>query len=202
MPSVEYFAHWLHHETMMIEAFEHYQKRSWRNKTCILSPGEPHALTIPLQKGKHQQLPIREVRIAYDEPWMDKQAQALQTAYGKTAFGEEILEGVIPILQFGLEHLWDLNLALLNYIISLLPGNWEYAFTKEFEKEYAQDIIDLRQGIASGVTLMHSIPTYPQVQRIGKTFQPNLTILDVLCHLGPGTLDYLEQYAAKLYPTV
>jgi hypothetical protein len=202
MPSVEYFAHWLHHGTAILEACEHYQKRTWRNRTCILSATEPLALTIPLQKGKHQQLPIQDVLIAYDESWMDKQAQALQTAYGKTAFGNEILEGVIPILQFGMERLWDFNLALLNYIISLLPGNWEYEFSKEYKKEYPADVIDRRQGIASGVTHIDSIPTYPQVQRIGKTFQPNLTILDVLCHLGPGTLDYLERYAAKLHPTV
>ena len=199
MPSVEYFAHWLHHDTMTIEACEHYQKRTWRNRTAILSPSDPLMLTIPLQKGKHQQLPIQEVRIAYDEPWMNKHVQALQTAYGKTAFGDEILDGILPIVQFGTEKLWDFNLSCLNFIISLLPGKWDYGFTQEFEKIYPNNVRDLRNGVPAGTTSLQLINGYLQVQRMGQPFQPNLTILDVLCHLGPNTSEYLHTYAAKLY---
>jgi hypothetical protein len=37
-----------------------------------------------------------------------------------------------------------------------------------------------------------------QVQRLDGTFQPDLSILDVLFHLGPGAGDYVDRYARLL----
>lgn len=146
---------------------------------------------------------IREVIISFDEPWPEQHIRSLQTAYGKTAFAEEVLEGVFDILIRDTTKLWDLNLRLLDYITSLVPGSWKYSFTHDFEKEYPNDKLDLRGGIPAGLTGIssQSLPHYQQVQRLHQSFQPNLSILDVLCHLGPGTTDYLAQYAAQLYST-
>lgn len=201
IPSIEYFAHWIQHGEILIEAHENFQKRTWRNRTCILSPGDPLLLTVPLQKGKHQQMNIRDVLISYAEPWPELHVRSLQTAYGKTAFAEEVLEGIFMNINSGKESLWELNIALLDYLTSLLPGDWTYSFTKHFEKNYPKEIYDFRSGIPAGITGIsdQKIPQYPQVQRLHQSFQPNLSILDVLCHLGPGTMDYLSRYAAQLY---
>ena len=144
---------------------------------------------------------IREVAISYDEPWPEQHIRSLQTAYGKTAFAEEVLEGVFDILASNPRQLWDLNISLIDYLTSLIPGSWKYSFTNVFEKNYSGESFDLRGGIPSGITGIssQSLPQYPQVQRLHQSFQPNLSILDVLCHLGPGTTDYLSQYAAQLY---
>ena len=203
IPSAEYFAHWLHHGEIQIEAHENFQKRTWRNRTCILSPGVPLLLTVPLQKGKHQQLNIRDVRIAYDEPWPEKHIRSLQTAYGNTAFAEEVLEGLFEILAVEKERLWDLNFLLIDYLTSLIGGHWKYSVTPTFMISYPNEVIDFRKGIPAGESNIpiEAIPNYPQVQRLHQSFQPNLTILDALCHLGPGTMGYLARYAAQLYPT-
>ncbi len=203
IPSIEYFAHWLHHEKICIEAHENFQKRSWRNRTCILSPGKILTLTVPLQKGKHQQLNIQGVKIAYDEPWPEKHIRSLQTAYGKTAYAEEALYGIREILDSKKEKLWDLNLALLDYLTFLMRGSWKYSFTNNFISNYPDEVSDFRYVLPAGKTRLpiEALPTYPQVQRLQQSFQPNLTILDALCHLGPGTMDYLTRYAALLYPT-
>jgi len=144
---------------------------------------------------------IREVVISYDEPWPEQHIRSLQAAYGKTAFAEEVLDGLFDILASHPGQLWDLNISLLDYITSLVPGTWTYSFTHSFEKNYSKEDYDLRGGIPSGITGISSqhLPLYPQVQRLHQSFQPNLSILDVLCHLGPGTTDYLAQYAAQLY---
>lgn len=144
---------------------------------------------------------IREVVISYDEPWSEQHMRSLQTAYGKTAFAEEVLEGLFDILAAKHDKLWNLNISLLDYLTALVPGTWKYSFTKTFEKNYPQDAYDLRGGIPSGKTgiIPENLPRYPQVHRLHQAFQPNLSILDVLCHLGPGTTDYLAQYAAQLY---
>jgi hypothetical protein len=186
-----------------MEAHENFQKRTWRNRTAILSPAEPLSLTVPLQKGKHQQQSIQEVLIAYDEPWLDNHIRSIQTAYGKTAFAEEVLQGVFDILLLQHQKLWDLNMQMLDYLLFIINATLKYSVTEDFEKINTAETYDFRPGIPAGTTSipLERLPAYPQVQRLHQSFQPNLTILDALCHLGPGTKEYLYRYATQLYPT-
>lgn len=200
IPSIEYFAHWLYHDGIILEAHEHYQKRTWRNKTCIQGSSAPQPLTVPLQRGKHQQMNIQDVRIAYDEDWPTKHLRSIKTAYGKTGFVEEVLAGLEPVLNDQHNTLWSLNLACLEYVTTLLKGRWPYTLTEDYASEMEKDVIDLRHGIPCGSpSLSGTYPPYGQVLRINKPHQQNLSILDPLCHLGPGTYDYLAHYALKLY---
>jgi WbqC-like protein family len=201
IPSIEYFAHWKYHGHITLEAHEHYQKRTWRNKTAILGPDAPQFLTVPLQKGKHQQMAIRDVRIAYDEPWRKIHLNSLKTVYGKTAFFDEVLPGLEQLYQAEFETLWELNIAGLKIILSLLGSEFSYNLSEIFSFSYPPDVADLRLGVPAGVATLPApmIPVYPQVQRLDKTHQPNLCILDALCHIGPQTRSYLDRYAYKLY---
>ncbi len=201
IPSIEYFAHWKHHGLITLEAHEHYQKRTWRNKTAILGPEAPHFLTVPLQKGKHQQMGIRVVRIAYDEPWRKMHLNSLKTAYGKTAFFDEVLPALEQLYGHQYDTLWELNMAGIQLVKSLLNGPWNFGLSDDFHISYAPDDTDLRKGIPAGAGSLptNQIPGYTQIQRLHKTHQPNLCILDAICHLGPETSPYLDRYAYKLY---
>lgn len=201
IPSIEYFAHWLHHGLLTIEQHEHYQKRTWRNKTVILSPDVPLYLTIPLRKGKHQQKLISEVQIAYDETWIKMHLRSLKTAYGKTAFFDEVNSGFEDILLLQYERLWDLNIHCLQYITALIGGRWDFQLSAEYFQQYPQEVVDLRAGVPGGESLkkMVELPSYQQIQRVHELHLPNLSIFDVLCHLGPETNSYLARYATKLY---
>jgi WbqC-like protein family len=201
IPSIEYFAHWKYHGKIRIEAHEHFQKRTWRNKTAIQGPDLPLLLTVPLCKGKHQQMLIREVLISYDEPWHKIHLNSLKTAYGKTAFFDEITSELERIYDSNPRTLWELNQNFIDSITSMMPGEWNMELTESFHPVYADDILDLRKGIPGGASAfqMDDSLAYPQVQRLHKVHQPNLCILDALCHLGPDTISYLARYAAKLY---
>ena len=201
IPSIEYFAHWKYHGYLMLEAHEHYQKRTWRNKTAILGPESPHFITVPLQKGKHQQMPAREVRIAYDEPWRKTHLACLKSAYGKTAFFDEVLPAIEQLYGSQYETLWELNLAGIGLVKSLINGPWNYGLSDDFHITYTSEITDLRKGIPAGAGSLpaNQTPGYTQIQRLHKTHQPNLCILDAICHLGPETSPYLDRYAYKLY---
>lgn len=203
MPSIEFFCHWMHHHTIVLEAHEHFQKRTWRNKTGILTPSEPLFLSVPLKGGKHNGMNIRLIEIAYDEDWYRIHYNSIKTAYGKTSFFEEIEADLKAILFDQPRYLWDLNMQLLTFFTTLLKGKWEIKFSKSFIPAYPDEVIDLRHGVPAGmpdVNLLEA-PHYEQVQRINKTHMPNLSILDVICHLGPETNEYLLRYAQKLYPS-
>lgn len=201
MPSVEFFAHWYHHEIIHIESQETYQKRTWRNKTAILGSDGPLFMSVPLRKGKHHGMLIQEVGIAYDQDWHRAHFNSLKTAYGKTAFYDEVESGLEEILFSGEDKLWNMNLAILQYLVSLLRGSWPFTFTNEYIAIYESPVKDLRSGIAAGNTSVHpdSLPVYEQVLRLEKSHIPNLSILDVLCHKGPEAREYIAGYADQLY---
>ena len=201
IPSIEYFARWMYHGTLMLEACEHYHKRTWRNKTAIQHPVKPLYLSVPLRKGKNNQKPIREVDIAYDEPWPKVHLSSLHASYGKTSFFEEIEVAIRTIYTDPPARLWDLNISFLHVITSLIPSEWKIELTESYQSQYSDDWEDFRSGIPGGISSLNpeDLPMYLQVHRMERSFMPNLSILDLLCHLGPGTKDYLSSYAHQLY---
>jgi len=201
LPSIEFFAHWLHHSSFLIERHEHFQKRAWRNRTFILGSQKPVSLTVPLRKGKNSQMFITDVEIAYDENWARIHIGSLQAAYGKTPFFNEIEEGIVAIYKSTPKYLWELDVQLIGLLTSFLPGDWKIEYTSSYEPFLSDGVLDLRKGVPAGESSIKasSIPVYEQIQRLTNSHLPNLSILDVLCHLGPGTYDYLIRYAAQLY---
>ena len=87
LPPIPYMALFVQYDTVTIEAHENYQKGSYRNRAYILSPQDKQLLSVPLLKGKHQQMPITEVKIAYHMPWYSQHWHAIQTAYGVLQVG-------------------------------------------------------------------------------------------------------------------
>src|SRR5688500_10296659 len=168
IPSIEYFAHWVYQGSILIEAHEHYPKRTWRNKTAIQGQSGPLILSVPLKKGKHDHLPIKEVEISYDETWNRVHFQSITSAYGKTAFFNEIQSVIQDILFKNYHSLWELNLTFLHYIIELIPGSWQFEFTEQYEQIQPQGIIDLRRGVPAGISGMkaNKVLQYDQVHRL------------------------------------
>jgi len=201
LPPVAYFARALHHGALSVEQCEHYQKRSWRNRTAIQGPHAPLFLTVPLGQGKNEQQPIRSVRIAYERDWVRQHLQAIRTAYGRTAFFSELFPDLERILGSRPALLWELNLELLTWSLDLLSLDIPLSLTNTYDRALAPGVEDLRAGIAAGSQAgdPEALPVYPQVLRTGGSFQPNLSILDVLCHLGAGAGDHVRRYARALY---
>ena len=183
-----------------IEAHEHFQKRTWRNRTAIVGSEAPLHLSIPLKKGKHDKMPIREVEISYDEPWYRIHFQSIQSAYGKSPFFEELESDLKILFSSHPEKLWDFNLVLIQYFVKFISSGLQLRVSDTFRHKYGSDWTDLRSGIPAGAERETSeFPHYTQVQRLHKTHIPNLSILDLLCHMGPETITYLHMYVEKLY---
>src|SRR5690606_18971196 len=98
LPSVVYFVRAHQAGILMLEQCENYQKRTWRNRTAILGRNEPLYLTVPLARGKHEQQPIREVRIAYDADWPRAHLRSIRMTYGRTPFFADVMADLAPIL--------------------------------------------------------------------------------------------------------
>ena len=85
-PPIHTFSNALTSGVLMIEKWENYQKRSYRNKCNILTSQGILTLSIPLQKGKNNAQNIQHVLINKDEDWQTKHIRAIEAAYGKSPF--------------------------------------------------------------------------------------------------------------------
>lgn len=199
LPPVSYFAAASLAGVIVLEQQENYQKRTWRNRTAILGSSEPLHLTVPLAAGKNEQEPIRKVRIATGDPWARRHLQSIRTAYGRAPFFSAVFPELEAILQQRHMHLWSLNEILLNWSFDLLKLSVEIRLSDTFTCPGTEPH-DGRSGLAPGTgsAPMEFFPSYPQILRPGLPFQPNLSVLDVLCHLGPMSGSYIRDCAASL----
>lgn len=181
LPCLEYFACLLPYGTIRLEAQESYQKQSYRNRCYIRTSQKVDRLTIPVRKG-NSKLPYRTVEIDYDQPWEEQHWRALCTAYNKAPYFEYFAERFHTILLDRHAYLFDLNLALLQTCLKLLQVDKKIELSGHYEKALTGNLIDARYSLYPRNRLEKSKYYHPvQYQQVfGKTFHPNLSIIDLL----------------------
>jgi hypothetical protein len=162
--------------TVTIDTAENYQKKSARNRYSILSANGPITLSVPLKKGKANQLNIKDVLIAYDEDWVSNHLSSIRSAYGKSAYFEHYYGPLEQILNRKPTTLHELNLALLKFVLKAL--RWEKPI---MESEY----------FLKSFTTPEINKPYPQVFEEKYGFVSDLSILDLLFNMGPEAGYYL-----------
>ena len=171
LPPLEWFAASQKEGIIELEACENYQKGSTRNRCIIAAPNGPQRLTIPLEKGKHQQTLIRDVRISYTESWPVIHWRSIQTAYGNAPFFEYYCDDLNAIYEKKPVFLFDFNLALLEFVLQKTGWKWSVQCTQNFVPVPTERAIYTPQR-------------YPQVFEDRFGFQANLSVLDALMCCG------------------
>jgi len=200
--NIQLYQFYLNSEIVYIEQYEHYQKRSFRNRYPILTAQGPITLSIPLQKGKNEQLAIKDVKIAYNQDWVKTHLQTIRSAYGKSPYFEHYFSYVEHIFNKKYTFLFDLNIDSLKTIIKLLRLNIKLELTSEYIADTNKNHLDLRSFIWATPTT-HSIekPNYAQVWESKFGFTNNLCILDLLFCCGPEASLYLKQKSLTSFNT-
>ena len=184
-------------ETVALEAAEHYQKSSLRNRCYIAGPNGIQRLSIPLVKGKHQQTPIREVRISYDEPWQRQHWRSIKTAYGNAPFFEHFADQLSRFYERPYPFLFDFNLDLLQFIFQEKLG-WQGRFVLTDTYHPPHDFsggTDFRSAFSAEQDEWPSSfqpRRYAQVFMEKSGFIPNLSLLDLLFCCGKQSGDILK----------
>lgn len=196
LPSIPFFSLALKSGTCWLESHENYQKRSFRNRTYIATANGKERFTIPLRKGKNEQMPIREVQISYDQDWQKQHWGAITAAYSKAPFFEFYAPELEVLYQQQETWLFDWNYAILEFFTTAwqLDINWE--LTANYKKKYPAEVLDLRgrlgpKDLASMSQRYGKKVRYTQVFQEKHGFIPNLSGLDLLFCTGPEGLLYL-----------
>ncbi|TXF88395.1 WbqC family protein [Neolewinella aurantiaca] len=176
-------AHWLTGArdagAWLVEGHENYQKGGQRNRCLIAGPNGTQTLSVPLEKGKHNRKPVREVRISYRNDWWREHEQSIRTAYGRSPFYEYYAEEIFAVPRSHPETLWELNQQITSTIVRLLQWPVLPETTEDF-------IFPDTPGYQRPGELPAGLSPYPQVFTDRHGYLARLSVLDALFCLGPG----------------
>lgn len=182
-------------DTLILEACETYQKRSFRNRCLIDSAQGPLILSVPLSKGKHEQKPIKEVTINYDDDWRRQHLQSIKSSYGSSPYFEYLIDDIIKLYERKHKFLFDLNTAVWEWIIAFAEMEITLIQTEEYHREIDNlAVIDNRNKIKTNnyKDAEFKCRNYSQVFDSDHGFIKNLSILDLLFCTGKASLTYLS----------
>jgi len=184
LPSIEYFCLLMSHDTIMLEAHEHYVKQSYRNRCYILTAHGKERLTVPITE-KHGKVSMASVRIHAGDRWQNNLWRTIQSAYAKAPFFEHYRDELHQQLFSAESTLLELNRRLLSLCLNWL--RWEKTVNITASYGPDTDLRDCRGMISAKKDFGHRTVYRPVAyqQVFGKSFVPNLSILDLVCCAGP-----------------
>jgi WbqC-like protein family len=166
LPPTAWFASANQAVGVYLEQHEHFQKGTIRNRCQIAGPNAVQTLSIPLKKGKNSQQTIRDVRIAYEEPWQRNHWRSIQAAYGSAPYFPFFCDKLEPFYTRQFDFLFDYNLALIELLASGLKLQLVLPLTDTY--------------MAANTELLHDVQPYPQVFEDRFGFRGGLSALDLL----------------------
>lgn len=208
-PPVEYFAKIAEGFTLSpdnvepsviyIEACEHYQKQTYRNRCKYYAGDGVQTLQVPIvhENGTYN-LPIRDIRVDWSTPWMAQTKRAISSAYDSSAYFEYYKDELFAILDSRPETLFELNLRLLQFFLDKTGIRAEIRFTDHFTPrnsgEYGEDLREIIHPKRENTILSELNLKKPYFQVFaGKCgFMSGLSVMDLLFNEGPDSIIYLK----------
>lgn len=188
-----------------IEACEHYQKQSWRNRFRFYAADGPQSLNFPIVHEGGERIPITEVRVDYSTPWVIRTERAISSAYESSAFFEYYRDGLFSILDSKPETLFDLDLRMIRFFLEKIGIAADIRLTDEYVPVRSREVpldtgrygLDYREIIhpKRPDTILRDLnleKPYFQVFARKYGFVPNLSIMDLLFNEGPDSISYLK----------
>lgn len=191
-PCIAYFAHLVKYQDIIIDTGENFLKQTFRNRCIIYTSNGPLALSIPLIKKNN--IPMKDVLINFKEDWKIKHWRAISSAYNSSPFFEFYCDKLKEVFFKKYSSLTSLNRALLEQICYELSIT-NNIITSETYITIKDSELDLRSTLNPKQTFQGSdiYPRYIQIFEAKYGFQSNLSILDLLFHEGPESLNYLTK---------
>ena len=195
LPPSLYFKKILHAEKIIIDRSEHFVKQTFRNRCSIYGANGQLDLIIPLERST-ERTPIGLKKISYHFDWQTLHWRSLQSAYRSSPFFEYFEEDFKVFYEKKFDYLFDFNLEMLVFLCRILKIKFQFELTDQYLKQY-DGVEDLRQSISPKSmefnTQAFPLEPYYQVFSGKYGYIPNLSVIDLLFHVGLKTVDILEQ---------
>lgn len=197
-----------------LEACEHFQKQSYRNRCRILTANGVENLQVPVVHGTDlYRTPIREVPVDYSTPWIAKMERAVMSAYESSAYFYHYRDDFFALLERRPQTLWELDLSLVRFFLAKTGLAVEFRPTEIYERDPFGEqearrpdgtgpdglpCEDLREVIhpkrPNGILRSLALEKpYFQVFTGKYGFQSDLSVMDLLFNEGPDSILYLKR---------
>jgi hypothetical protein len=186
LPCLDWYHIFLNH-ACEIDRHEHYLKQTYRNRSVILSANGPLPLVIPVKKKGN--MSVMEIQIENDFKWQKQHWEAIQSAYGASAFFMFYSDRLKPYYQKEYNCLHAFCEDLIKETLAILKVQADLPFTDSF---VAHPKHDYRLSIHPKQGQLVLQKSYPQVFQSKFGFTPGLSILDLIFNLGPEAKSYLH----------
>lgn len=172
---------------VVVEAEDHFQKQTLRNRTVIGTDKGPLTLSIPISHQKGVRQKYREIVSERTSDWNRQHWKGLQTAYRTSAFFEFYEADLAVFFEHSSIRVFEYNLNTLRFLCDAFRIALHATFTSSYQKQpYKSEYIDLREWIHPRVcSVITPDLAYTQVFDDKVDFQHNLSSLDILFNLGP-----------------
>ena len=191
-PPVSFFSTLFGETYLNLDIYEIYRRMSFRNRCLIAGAQGIISLSVPLQQGRNQQLPVNEVRISDTEQWQSRHFKSIRSAYNRSPFFDFYQDELAAIYQRRFELLTDWNICCLEWVKEKLAWRTEIRFTESAIPYQSDGIIDLRSRVLPKNFMEWKPMKYRQVFEERSGFFPNLSILDLLFNCGPHSIELLR----------
>ncbi|WP_435622867.1 WbqC family protein [Flagellimonas sp.] len=190
-PSIATFAVIVQNEIIW-EAFDNFQKQTYRNRCYICTDQGKHMMNIPIKHvGSNQGRQLyADVVLDQTTPWQKQHWRTLETAYRTSPYFEFYEDDIKPLYEKTEERLFTFNLRTIHTILGCLGIEKEFKSTSKYEIQ-PTNLNDARHLVDAKKPFEFSLPKYEQVFEERHGFIANLSVLDLLFNEGPNTVDYL-----------
>lgn len=170
------------------EQFENFPKQTYRNRAAIYGANGKLALIIPIKHtGKRV---VRDIEISYVEDWQKLHWKSIKTAYQSTPYFEFYEDKLKTIYEEKVDSLMEFNLKALGIILAILKSEKPRELTKEYFRN--PDAEDFREKFSAKSESEYDMAEYYQSFSDKNGFIKDLSILDLICNIGPETLTYIK----------
>lgn len=193
-PPVQWMQKLHRYNKVYVERNDNFCKQTYRNRCVIATANGIQALTVPIERFDGAKCPMRDIRISDHGEWRHLHWNAIVSAYGESPFFDYYADDLHPFFERKWEFLFDFNMEITETLCSLLDVRPSIQFSDTYIDAEAIQADDFRDAIRP----KHPLPDpsfeprpYYQVYALRHGFQPNMSVLDLLCNEGPEGIFYL-----------
>lgn len=195
LPPVSWFAEFLKEENeILLEQHENFPKQTYRSRCNIYGANGKLALILPIHhNGKRA---MKDLELSYAEDWQKLHWKSIKIAYQSSPYFEYYEDKLKQIFSVQPTSLIEFNLNALKIILQILKVEKDFSLTKEFEK--TPDAVDLRERFSAKKESEYHLPEYYQTFSDKLGFIKDLSILDVVCNIGPESATYIKKVTQSI----
>jgi len=195
LPPVSWFAEFLKEENeILLEQHENFPKQTYRSRCNIYGANGKLALILPIHHNGNRVM--KDLELSYAEDWQKLHWKSIKIAYQSSPYFEYYEDKLKQIFSVQPTSLIEFNLNALKIILQILKVEKDYSLTTEFEK--TPDTVDLRERFSAKKESEYHLPEYYQTFSDKLGFIKDLSILDVVCNIGPESATYIKKVTQSI----